>query len=301
MVGQPELDAQGGRKIRRLAVALGWLEANLCGGLFRRLVEPVSQGFDHADDSYRAVGLEDHGKRDLTLNSQSACLIRVDRGRLGEYLDGLELRGRRRLKTFRWGLRDMACLLETTRRHSGTPGSATSAASSPARYPAAKTGAGDHSLNAMSSAGPVSDTGAFRKSKGSQLRDVAGTFTLRLARQSLRTPKPTRLHLFHRTFRGDRFRRTTKKTGAHWDLLFRGAGWVGQWVEPAMGGSGTRTGRGNRGPNLGNYEVGHEGCRSGSAGASSGFNFGTDTRATSGGGFKTGFSGGVSAGSQVTA
>ena len=60
LVGQPELDAQGSRKIRRLAIALGWLETNLCGSLFRRLVEPVSQRFDHADDSCRAGGLEDH-------------------------------------------------------------------------------------------------------------------------------------------------------------------------------------------------------------------------------------------------
>ena len=93
LAGQPELDAQGGGKIRRLAVALGWLETNLSGRLFRRLVEPVSQGFDHADDAYRAAGLEDHGKRHLALNAQSACLLRVGRVRLGEYLDRLESAG----------------------------------------------------------------------------------------------------------------------------------------------------------------------------------------------------------------
>jgi hypothetical protein len=42
LIGQPELDAQGRREIHRLAVALGWLKTNLCGSLFRRLVEPVS-------------------------------------------------------------------------------------------------------------------------------------------------------------------------------------------------------------------------------------------------------------------
>ena len=137
MVGQPELDAQGSRKIRRLAGALGWLEADLLGGLFRRLVEPVSQGFYHADHAYRAVGLEDHGKRDLTLNSQSASLLCVDRGWLGEYLDGLELRGRGYPRLRRGGLGDWVCLRETTRCHSGAPGAAPSATHAAARDPAA--------------------------------------------------------------------------------------------------------------------------------------------------------------------
>ena len=162
------------------------------------------------------------------MNSQLACLLRVDRRRLGEYLDGLEIRRGRRLQILRRGLRDQACLLKSPYRHLGFTRSAISATISAPGYPAAKTSAGDYSLNPMTSAGPVSRTGALRKPKGSQLRHVAGIFILRLARKSLRTPKPSRLHLFRSTLCGDRFRRTAKKTSVHGDLLFHmgaGLGW----------------------------------------------------------------------------
>jgi len=85
----------------------------------------------------------------------------------------------------------------------------------------------------MSSAHPVPDTGTIRKSKGPQPRDVAGTVTLRPARQSLWTPKPTRLHLVRRSLRRDRFRSTTKEPGINCNLhlfhLRRRPGFENRW------------------------------------------------------------------------
>jgi len=59
LAGQPELDSQGSRKIYQLAVALGWLESNLCGSFFGRQVESVALELYHADDPYRPDGLDE--------------------------------------------------------------------------------------------------------------------------------------------------------------------------------------------------------------------------------------------------
>ena len=65
---------------------------------------PCPRGFNHASDADRTVGLEYHGKRDLTLNSQPARLLRVDRRRLGKYFYGLEIRRRAAQEDFALGL-----------------------------------------------------------------------------------------------------------------------------------------------------------------------------------------------------
>jgi hypothetical protein len=129
------------------------------------------------------------------------------------------------------------------------------------RYPAAETGVGDHSLKTTAFTGPVSCTGAFRKPKGAQLRDVAGIFTLRSAPQSLRILHPTCLPLFHRPLRGGRFLRATIKTRVYSELLSKRQAGLGNRRSRQGGFRNMCRCRGKCGSNLGNFEVGQEGCR----------------------------------------
>ena len=95
MTSQPELNAHGSRKVRRLACAQGWLETNSCGDLLGLLVEPVSQRLHDAVDANRTIRQEDHRKGNITLNSQTACLFRIGWSRFGQDFDRLEFhRGR---------------------------------------------------------------------------------------------------------------------------------------------------------------------------------------------------------------
>src|SRR5581483_5265446 len=96
---QLEYDVNYGRKIDRMAILNGRLEANLLSRSDRRFVQSVPQSFGHALNLYLPTRQEDHIHQNFALDSQASSFIRVLRLRLGQEFNRRRLRrlGRCRL------------------------------------------------------------------------------------------------------------------------------------------------------------------------------------------------------------